>query len=285
MKIEPYSASFNDGIEFLVELHHNKEAKYDTVAGARSALSAILQPNNGTSFGKDPIVSRTLKGMFKLRPRLPKHTVVYDTDEVLQHMNSLPSNKELLLERLTKKLVTLLCILSGQRSQSISSLYLSYMHRSATKYVFYIPKVLKTTTPSFHQEPLEFEEFMEDEKVCVVDCLEEYILRTECIRENIEGSPSNLILSYAYPHQPVKSATLARYVTHFLGECGIDLTVFSAHSTRKASTSKANNMGLSLKDISKAAGWKGTNTFQKHYKLPIRKNFGTTLLKAFTSKQ
>ena len=59
---------------------------------------------------------------------------------------------------------------------------------------------------------------------------------------------------------------------------GIDLTVFTAHSTRAASTSKANNIGLSLKDIAKAAGWKGSNTSQKHYKLPIEKNLGTELL-------
>ena len=105
-----------------------------------------------------------------------------------------------------------------------------------------------------------------------MDALQEYINRTTLIRENLEDTPTELILSYAYPHKPIKSATLARYVLEFLGECGIDITVYTAHSTRKASTSKGNNMGLSLKDINKAAGWKGTCTFQKHYNLPIRKN-------------
>ena len=61
---------------------------------------------------------------------------------------------------------------------------------------------------------------------------------------------------------------------------GIDITVFTTHSTRSASTSKANNMGLSLKDISKAAGWKGGSTFQKFYKFKVDKNFGTTLMQA-----
>ena len=76
----------------------------------------------------------------------------------------------------------------------------------------------------------------------------------------------------------VKSATMARYVKTFLGMAGIDLTVFTAHSTRAASSSKANNLGLSLRDIAKAAGWKGTSTFQKHYKFPIKKNFGSLIL-------
>ena len=107
-----------------------------------------------------------------------------------------------------------------------------------------------------------FEAFTEDRKVCVHLCFTEYLDRTSAIKENLEGNTS-LILSYDYPYRPVKSATVARYVKNFLGQCGIDLTVFTAHSTRSASTSKANNMGLSVKRISIAAGWRGASTFQR----------------------
>ena len=85
-------------------------------------------------------------------------------------------------------------------------------------------------------------------------------------------------MAYNYPHKPVGVATIARYIKLFLGLAGIDLTVFTAHSTRKSSTSKANNMGLPIKDIIKAAGWRNTSTFAKFYKLPIVKNFGDELL-------
>ena len=111
----------------------------------------------------------------------------------------------------------------------------------------------------------------------------EYLNRTSLIRENLptdKEEKHSLILSYYPPHRPVKSATLARYVKDTLGEAGIDITVFTTHSTRSASTSKANNMGLSLKDISKAAGWRGDSTFQKHYKFRVTKNIGTVLLNA-----
>ena len=63
---------------------------------------------------------------------------------------------------------------------------------------------------------------------------------------------------------------------------GIDITVFATHSVRSASTSKANNIGLSIKDIQKAAGWKGSSTFRQHYKLPMIKHFGDELVNAFT---
>ena len=64
---------------------------------------------------------------------------------------------------------------------------------------------------------------------------------------------------------------------------GIDITVFTTHSVRSESTSKANNIGLSIKDIEKAAGGKGSSTFRKHYKLPITTNFGDELVNAFTN--
>ena len=58
--------------------------------------------------------------------------------------------------------------------------------------------------------------------------------------------------------------------------------IFTTHSVRSASISKANNIGLSIKDIQKAAGWKGSSTFRKHYKLPIITNFEDELVNAFT---
>ena len=112
----------------------------------------------------------------------------------------------------------------------------------------------------------------------MVSCIREYVNRTKLIRDNLEGDSDQLILSYAYPHNPINSQSIARYIKLFLELCGIDITVFTAHSVRSSSTSKANNIGLSIQDIQKAAGWRGTSTFQRFYKLPIVKNFGEELL-------
>ena len=61
-------------------------------------------------------------GMFKLSPSLPKYVVTYDLDSILQYMDSLPANNVLSINLLAEKVCTLLCLLSGQRSQTISSL-------------------------------------------------------------------------------------------------------------------------------------------------------------------
>ena len=66
-----------------------------------------------------------VKGIFKLRPSLPKYVTTCDSDMILRYIDSLPHNKFLLLELLAKKLFTLLCLLSGQRVQSLQTLKLS----------------------------------------------------------------------------------------------------------------------------------------------------------------
>ena len=85
------------------------------------------------------------------------------------------------------------------------------------------------------------------------------------------GEKLSLIPSNKYPHRPAKSASLARYLKDFLGKAGIDLTVFTAHSTIAASPFKANNLGMSLKNILKVGHWRSPSTVQQFYRFPICK--------------
>ena len=278
--IIPTRATVNQGLEFLMYLFNMGE-KHGYIANTRSALSAILPITNTLSFGKLEIVKRFMKGVFRKRPSFPRYVVMYDANIVLNYIASLPPNEHLLLEELTKKLCTLLCLLSGQRAQAIPALSLSMCHRDpySKEYTLYIDRVMKTSTPNNHVKPVVLEAFSEDPKLCIVQCLDEYIERTRLIRENTcDDGNMQLILSY-HTFKPVEKATIARYVKTFLGEAGIDITVFTCHSTRSASTSKANNLGLSFKDIAKAAGWKSESTFQKFYNKPLRKTLGRVLLK------
>ena len=107
--------------------------------------------------------------------------------------------------------------------------------------------------------------------------------RTGLLRENLEGTPQQLILSYVYLHKPVNSQTIARCVKLFLGRTGITISVFTAHSTRSASTSTANNMGLSIRDYKKTVGGSGDSTFPKYYNLLIEK-FCSEILNRFPDK-
>ena len=57
---------------------------------------------------------------------------------------------------------------------------------------------------------------------------------------------------------------------------GIDISIFTAHSTRMASTSKAAAMGVGLQTILKTTGWHGAQNFKKFYhreEMPAEKEF------------
>ena len=67
----------------------------------------------------------------------------------------------------------------------------------------------------------------------------------------------------------MKSTTIIRWVVNVLKEAGVDVSVFSAHSTRSAAWSKASDKVLKLAEISKAAGWSKAKTFAMFYKKTI----------------
>ena len=70
-------------------------------------------------------------------------------------------------------------------------------------------------------------------------------------RKGSNGHP--LFLAVRKPHGGVPSSTVYRWLRNILGCAGIDTENFKSHSTRAAATSKARTMGVSLRDILKAA--------------------------------
>jgi hypothetical protein len=71
-----------------------------------------------------------------------------------------------------------------------------------------------------------------------------------------------------------------------LHAAGIEKNIFEAHSTKGASTSKANKLGLSVEQIMKIANWKSATTFQNFYNKPVEgdSEFGNTVLSIYLKK-
>ena len=80
------------------------------------------------------------------------------------------------------------------------------------------------------------------EKLCVVAALEEYLKRTKVWHGKVK---SQLLLSFVEPHNPAVSSTIP-WIEIFLKDAGMDTKIFKGHSTRLASTSKAELAGLVL---------------------------------------
>ncbi len=259
------------GIEFLSYLFEHKKFKYSAINSARSALSVFINTGNHLTFGKQDLVVKFMKGVFRQRPSLPKYTVTYDAEVVLNHLALMP--RTMTLKQVTHKVATLLCFLTGQRNQTINELDIDFMHAGSDGLVFYIPTILKTTTPRSHQEPLVLKSYPDNPALCIVLHINLYIAATQNVRKS-----KKLLLSYVPPYGPVTTSTVSRWVKQTLGEAGINIHTFSAHSTRSSSSSAAKAKGLSVNEIRKAAGWKGTSTFATFYDKPIIKNFGETIL-------
>lgn len=96
----------------------------------------VLPTKVETTFSKDPKVSRLVKGIFKLRPSLPKYVATSNPEIILNFIDQLPANKELMLEISRKELWTLLCLLSEQSTQSLQTSKLMTSVLSVSIYIF-----------------------------------------------------------------------------------------------------------------------------------------------------
>ena len=126
-EIDSLSATVTHGINFLSELYQNHNLSYSAINTAQSALSSVIFPPEGCTFGNHPLVCRLLKGVFTTRPSLPRYQCIWDVAVVLKYLKTLHPLEDLHLRDLTLKMTMLIALLSGQRCQTIHALDISAM--------------------------------------------------------------------------------------------------------------------------------------------------------------
>ena len=94
----------------------------------------------------------------------------------------------------SKILATMICLLSGQRSQTLVSLSTDCMYFNNSGCVFYISKLLKTLRPKSQQRPIEFIAYPHDVSLCVVALINLYLDKTAALRYDVN---SMFFISYA----------------------------------------------------------------------------------------
>lgn len=141
-----------------------------------------------------------------------------------------------------------------------------------------IPDRLKTSRIGKAQPLLIFKRFLDKPELCIFSLLRFYIDLTRGLRSDTCDS---LFISYRRPYNPVASQTLGHWIKSMLDEAGIDVSIFSAYSTRHASTSFAASKGINIDEIRHTAGWsKSSDVFVHFYNRPIIKDisFQATIL-------
>lgn len=80
---DPFCAPVNICLDFLVSLYE-KGLSYSSINTARSAISAIHK-----DCGNSVLINRFMKGIYNLRPGLPRYTCTYDIKGVLDYLESI----------------------------------------------------------------------------------------------------------------------------------------------------------------------------------------------------
>ena len=236
--VDPMHPTVNSLLKFLHKLYQQKIG-YSALNTARSAVSNIDEHPHPTrvhtSVGKHPLVCRYLKGIFnKLKP-LPKFHNIWSVDVVLVYLGSLWPLTQINPKALTLKLVMLIVLTTGQRCQTLTCMDISenYMTMNDQCFDFAVTEYVKQFGPGSVLGNVTLYKYP-DKKLCVYETLQAYLQETRLCR-----SSQRLLISYIKPFKAVTSATIGRWIKTVLTQAGIDTNVFTAHSTRSASTSKA----------------------------------------------
>ena len=106
-----------------------------------------------------------MKGVFNLRPPVPRYQDIWDPQVVLKKLRTWSPAKKISLKMLTLKVVMLLLLVSGYRAQISTKLNVENMTIDEKYYYFQISNAdLKQGRPGYKPEMLKLKVFNEDKK-------------------------------------------------------------------------------------------------------------------------
>ena len=255
-----HTCNEKDLINYIEHLY-SSGLGYSACNTARSAVSTMFDIIFKTPIGQDRHVSRLLKGIFESRPALPRHAQIWDTD-VLVRLLDYDSDKVDLI-RLSRKVVTLLVVLSCQRVSAIHSIMIDDVFWGDDHVTVKITSLLKQSRKGFHQAPLTFKKYS-NSNLCPYYQLKLYLEKTKELR----GGIRYVWITTTLPTKRAQKQTVANWIRFCLREAG--LADFTPHSLRAAAASKAISKNVNVDAILMAGGWSGTSVFARFYNLPIR---------------
>ena len=269
--VDPHLLSIDRGLQFLQGLR-STGLQYSGLNTARSALSEwfkIFQPD-APHFGSNVLVHRFMKGVFNSSPPRPKYSFTWDVNLVLTYLETLWPHCSIPFLTLSKKLCMLLALTLIARGQTLKAIDIEYIifdtkDGNRVKSVqIGIPAHLKTDRPGSGSKTYTFKPFMDRPRICVVSTLLDFLHRSDSHR-NISHT-TQLFISSKPPYKAVSVDTIRRWIKSILQYSNVDVSYFSAHSTRHAMSSAAMSSGRFKADqILSTAGWTNAGTFARHY--------------------
>lgn len=245
-------------INFLQTLYDNG-CGYSVINTANSAICYVLSVL-GFPLTSTIMLTKFKKGIFNLRPSLPRYTATWNPQIVLDYFSS---NNDSSMQFVAYKAVVLLALASCCRVSTIHSIKYCDMLFDDDKVFIQLNELQKQSRPGYHQSGMELQRFANKDH-CVVEALEQYLTLTKSIREQL-STITNLFITTSKPYKNASKDTLARWIKTTLHKAGVP-TEYTAHSTRSAATSDLLKKGVDVATILGKGGWSSCNTFYKFYK-------------------
>lgn len=117
---------------------------YSAINTARCMLSSVLSISSDKTVGQWPLVKGFMKGVYNLKPSLPRYQQTWSVEIVLKYLQTLHPVRTLSLRFLSYKLVTLLLLLTGQRVQTIHCIDVDHIKIKENRIFIEIRELLKS---------------------------------------------------------------------------------------------------------------------------------------------
>lgn len=256
---------------------HDDGLSYSAINTAKSMLSTVFSILHKRDIGREQLIVQFMKGIYNIRPSISKVNYTWDVKVVLEFLGSL-NDAKIKLKMLTVKLALLLILVTGQRCQTLFLLNMNNLELKEHSLKIRIGDLLKQSKPTQHLAEIYIECFKDNENICPVHILSKYLEVTSSFRNT-----EKLFVITQKPYSAATQSTIAGWIKLGLRMAGIDMTVFSPHSTRSASTSAAQDR-VPIDTIIKTAGWAKDCTFRKYYQRPITNDssFSHAILKSIS---
>jgi integrase len=284
-------------LEYLQNLLN--DGKQVTTVKQRVSALAYFHPGHtfqGT-LGAHSLVKDFLTGAKRKFPPRKSKVPTWDLPTALEGWLRSPNEpiQELPIDRLTMKTVFLLAVCSAKRVGEIQAFDIrdQFMSVGLAGVVLktrdgFMPKVptLANITKAVELAPYGIAadgSDLPERGLCVCRALTQYLIRTRPFRKSTQ-----LFVSYGPKNkgQAASKDTIARWLKNAI-RCAyetLDLDLpgagLKAHSTRHASSSWAELMGVSVLDICQMMSWSTPHTFISHYKLDLMNSISSNYARA-----
>ncbi|CAM4558277.1 unnamed protein product [Leuciscus chuanchicus] len=294
-RLDPVNCPIGTVLEFLQD-RFTAGLTPSTLKVYVAAIGAYHIPLGGMSVGKDPLVSRFLRGTWRLRPAVHSRVPPWDLSVALQGLSLAPFEpiEEVPEKFLTLKALFLLAISSLKRigdlqALSVAPSCLEFAPGMVKAFLHprpgYIPKVPTNVArpivlQAFCPPPFQNADQEANNLLCPVRALDAYVHRAALWRKS-----DQLFVCFGSPNKggPVSKQRMSKWVVEAISLAyeaagqPSPLAVRS-HSTRSMAASKALISGVSLQDVWDAAGWSSPHTFVRFYSLDLDSAPGSHVL-------